>query len=75
MLFTSIRPKTGRRATGLGDLEATVQYLVREETGVWPALAEAAELKLPTARETLIGTRRADRESLPASPGPSRPDV
>lgn len=60
VLFTAIRPKTGRQATGLGDLEATAQLLVREETGGWPALALAAEVKIPTAQDTLIGTRRAD---------------
>lgn len=60
VLFTAIRPKSGRRAMGLGDLEATLQYLVRGETGGWPALALAAELKVPTARDTLIGTRRPD---------------
>jgi hypothetical protein len=60
VLLTAIRPASGRSARGLGDLEATLQYLVREERGRWPALALAAELKLPTARDTLIGTRRAD---------------
>jgi hypothetical protein len=60
VLFTSIRPKTGRRATGLGDLEATIQLLVRDETQTLPSFALAAETKFPTARDTLIGTRRAD---------------
>lgn len=60
VLLTSIRPKSGRNATGLGDLEATAQYLVREETEGFPALALAGEIKLPTARDTLIGTRRSD---------------
>jgi hypothetical protein len=60
VLLTSIRPKSGRNATGLGDMEATVQYLVREETEGFPALALAGEIKVPTARDTLIGTRRTD---------------
>jgi len=60
VLLTSIRPKVGRKATGVGDLEATLQYLARDETRSFPALALAAEIKLPTARDTLIGTRRTD---------------
>ncbi|MEP7064528.1 MAG: transporter [Gemmatimonadota bacterium] len=60
VFFTAIRPKSGRAATGLGDLEATLQFLVRDETEGFPALALAAEVKLPTARDTLIGTRRTD---------------
>lgn len=60
VFFTAIRPKSGRRARGPGDLEATLQYLVRGESGAWPALALAAEVKVPTARDTLIGTRRPD---------------
>jgi Putative MetA-pathway of phenol degradation len=60
VLLTSIRPKAGRNATGLGDLEATLQFLVRDETEGFPAIALASEIKLPTARDTLIGTRRTD---------------
>ncbi len=61
VLFTSIRPKAeGRRATGVGDLEVTFQYLMHRESTSVPALALAAEVKLPTARDTLIGTRRTD---------------
>lgn len=60
VLFTSIRPKTGRSATGIGDLEATLQFLVSGETRTMPAFVLAAEVKVPTARDTLIGTRRAD---------------
>jgi hypothetical protein len=58
--YTSIRPKAGRRATGPGDLEATLQYLVSEEAGARPAIALAGEVKFPTASDTLIGTRKLD---------------
>lgn len=34
--------------------------LAHEETRLLPAFAVAAEVKLPTARDTLIGTRRTD---------------
>lgn len=60
VLLTSVRPKTGRKASGPGDLEATLQFIARDETKSFPALALAAEVKFPTARDTLIGTRRTD---------------
>ena len=60
VLFTSIRPRIGRSATGIGDLEATLQFAVNGETRSVPAFALAAEIKVPTASDTLIGTRRVD---------------
>jgi hypothetical protein len=60
VLFTSVRPNSGRSATGFGDLEATLQLLAHDETRLLPAFAVAAEVKFPTARDTLIGTRRTD---------------
>jgi hypothetical protein len=58
--YTFIQPKIGRRATGVGDLEVTAIALVRREAHRLPALAVAGEIKLPTARDVLIGTRKAD---------------
>jgi hypothetical protein len=58
--WTAIRPKVGARATGVGDVEGTVTWLARVETPGMPALALAGEVKFPTARNTLIGTRKAD---------------
>lgn len=58
--YTSIRPRSGRHATGAGDLEITLTTLLHKETRRSPALALAGEVKLPTARDTLIGTRRTD---------------
>ena len=58
--YTAIRPEIGPSATGPGDLEITVSYLLRKESGRMPALALAAEEKVPTARNTLIGTGRPD---------------
>ena len=62
VFYTSIRPTAGRGrvATGAGDLETTLQYLMRAEGRTAPALALAAEVKFPTAKDPLIGTRRAD---------------
>jgi hypothetical protein len=60
VFFTAILPTSGRRASGLGDLELTLQYLLHDETRGFPALAVAGEVKIPTASDTLIGTRRAD---------------
>ena len=58
--FTAIRPEVGPSATGAGDIEVTVSYLLRKESRRMPALAVAAEEKIPTAHNTLIGTGKAD---------------
>lgn len=58
--YIAIRPRVGRHARGLGDVEATLTYRFRGEGPSVPALALAVEVKLPTARDTLIGTRRTD---------------
>jgi hypothetical protein len=58
--YTAIRPNAGRRARGAGDIEVTLSWLLRHERARTPALALAAEVKVPTARDTLIGTRRTD---------------
>ena len=60
VLYTAIRPESGISATGPGDLEITMSYLVRREAPRFPALALAAEEKIPTARNNLIGTGKAD---------------
>jgi hypothetical protein len=44
----------------MGDVEATLTYRFRGESPSVPALALAAEVKIPTARDSLIGTRRTD---------------
>lgn len=58
--YTAIRPEVGPSATGAGDIEVTLSYLLRRESGRMPALAVAAEEKIPTAHNTLIGTGKAD---------------
>jgi len=58
--YTAIRPELGDSATGLGDLEVTLSYLLKKESGRMPAFALALEDKIPTARNTLIGTGKAD---------------
>lgn len=60
VLFTSISPNDGSSARGVGDLEVTAQYLTRQENGAVPALALGAEVKIPTARSSLIGTGKTD---------------
>jgi hypothetical protein len=57
---TWIRPHAGRRAAGAGDTEVTLQYLAASETGRRPAMAVAGEVKIPSARNSLIGTGRTD---------------
>ena len=58
--YTAIRPRAGISATGPGDLEITMSYLLRRESARFPAIAFAAEEKIPTARNNLIGTGKAD---------------
>ena len=58
--YTAIRPEIGPSAIGPGDLEVTVSYLLWKESRRMPALALAAEEKIPTAHNTLIGTGKAD---------------
>jgi hypothetical protein len=58
--FTTIRPHLSRPATGQGDFEMTLVYRFKQETRLVPALAVAAEVKLPTARQDLIGTEQTD---------------
>lgn len=58
--FTNIHPKTGRRVTGFGDLEMTLFYQLLKETKGFPAISLSAEIKLPTAKDTLIGTGKTD---------------
>ena len=60
VFLTAIRPKSGENATGVGDLEMTLQGLVVQESEFMPALALAAEVKIPTATNSLIGTRVFD---------------
>ncbi|MEZ5065610.1 MAG: transporter [bacterium] len=57
---TWIRPKQGPKATGAGDLETTLTYLLSEETRSRPAISLAGEVKFPTARNSLIGTGYTD---------------
>ena len=58
--YTAIRPEVGQSATGPGDLEITASYLLRHESGRFPAIAVAAEEKVPTAHNNLIGTGKPD---------------
>ena len=58
--FTSIQHKGTPPANGLGDLEATLTYLVLEEKGPLPAFALAGEVKFPTATNRQIGSGKYD---------------
>jgi hypothetical protein len=58
--YVSVHPRTGRNVSGVGDVEATLKYLFLPESDPYPALAIAGELKIPTAKDTLIGTGEPD---------------
>ncbi|MEO6876916.1 MAG: hypothetical protein ABI205_00440, partial [Gemmatimonadaceae bacterium] len=60
VFFTAIVPHPGMRAIGLGDVEVTAEYLVADEGLFTPAIALAAEEKIPTAAKRAIGAGRAD---------------
>jgi hypothetical protein len=58
--ITSIRPKGAEAATGAGDLETTLTYLIVEEKKWVPAMALAGEIKFPTAGSNQIGSGEYD---------------
>ena len=58
--YTLIRDTGVARQSGPGDLEATLTALVAPEQAVRPAFAVAGEFKLPTARNSRIGTGKSD---------------
>jgi hypothetical protein len=58
--FTNIHPKTGRHVTGFGDLEMTLFYQLLKETKKYPSVSISAEVKLPIAKDSLIGTGKTD---------------
>jgi hypothetical protein len=58
--YTAIRPKTGPRATGPGDLELTLIHGLWAEKSGRTAFAVAGEVKVPTAENPLIGTDKTD---------------
>ena len=62
VVFTAIVPssKAEPKATGIGDIETTLTFLVLEEKAWLPAMAVAAEIKIPTARDQVIGTGETD---------------
>jgi len=60
VFYTSIRPRMGPGATGMGDLEVTVTTVLKQEKPHAPALATAFEVKFPTTDDPLIGTGKTD---------------
>jgi hypothetical protein len=60
VLYTSINPDKGKSASGFGDVETTLTWLVLPEQGWQPAFAIAGEVKFPTANSDLIGTGQTD---------------
>lgn len=58
--YTSIHDPAGVLAHGQGDLEVTLTSRVRVERPRAPALALAAEIKLPVAESPVIGSDKTD---------------
>jgi hypothetical protein len=57
-------PRVGPKATGIGDTEATLAFRFFEERPWVPAFAVAGEGKVPTARDALNGTGKADYTAI-----------
>jgi hypothetical protein len=60
VIYTRISPDVGSRASGVGDIEVTLKWVALEEDANRPAVAFGGEVKLPTAKNRLIGTGKAD---------------
>ena len=60
VVYTAIRPKQGTNASGFGDIESTLTFRFNDETDYLPAFAFAGEVKVPTANNDLIGTKKFD---------------
>src|SRR5258706_14262185 len=58
--FTSIRPRTVPQAQAVGDLEITLFYQLITEKSGWPSISLSSEIKIPTAKNKLIGTGKTD---------------
>ena len=58
--FTSIVAKNGPHAKGIGDLEITLFYQIVSEKKILPSISISGEIKIPTARNSLIGTGKTD---------------
>jgi hypothetical protein len=58
--FTNISPKVGPHVTGIGDLEITLFYQFMSEEKAPFSLSLSGEVKLPTAKNRLIGTGKTD---------------
>lgn len=58
--FTSINPKIGQQAQGIGDLEVSLLFQILHEKTIIPSISLAGEVKLPTARNRLIGSGKTD---------------
>ncbi len=60
VLYTAIIPDAGKSLRGLGDVEVTLNWRFFDEGLRAPAFALAGEAKIPTARDSLIGTGQTD---------------
>ncbi len=55
-----MNPKDSKKTSGVGDTEVSLTYLVVMEQQYIPALAIAGEVKIPTARNSAIGSKEFD---------------
>ncbi len=62
-----ITPDAGKGASGVGDLEATLKWVVRPEREQRVGIALGFEVKVPTANDRLIGTGKTDWRTFVAA--------
>jgi Putative MetA-pathway of phenol degradation len=59
-VYTSISSTAAPYASGFGDLEVTLLSLLSKEHRKFPAIALGGEVKIPTAKNPLLGTQKFD---------------
>lgn len=60
IIYTSISTSKEPTASGFGDFEVALEYLLFKERKILPAIALEGQVKIPTANNPLIGTQRFD---------------
>jgi hypothetical protein len=60
VIYTSVSTSDEPTASGIGDFEVALEYLLFKERKILPSIALEGEVKIPTANNPLIGTQRFD---------------
>jgi hypothetical protein len=63
-IYTSVYSTLDPYAEGFGDIEAALFYLLVKEKKQIPAIALEGEVKIPTAKDTILGTQKFDYSAI-----------